>query len=338
MKDGLPPEPAPGPGLHVGDLNVDVLMVLPHWPQPGHEVLLNDLRWSPGGSGANTAMLLARWGLSVRLLARIGKDLWGQVLREHLARLSQLDLHLLQMDPEHPTGMVFVLVDDRGERTFLTQRGANAHLARPPTEHVFHPPPAYLHITGFNALAPRQRSTTEALMAEAEKRGIPIVLDVGAYPARQARRTLLAWLNRVTILSLTLEEARWLLDRAKAPAPVLLEALAARMPVVALRMGRQGAYLAWQDRVYRYPPLPIRAVDTTGAGDAFTAGLILGWRQGLSGEATGWLAHILGALATTVVGAGPHLPGPEDLQAHWHTLAGHLPEPVRLEIEALRAF
>ncbi len=333
MKAGLPPEPAPGPGLHVGDLNVDVLMVLPHWPQPGHEVLLRDLRWAPGGSGANTAMLLARWGHPVRLLARIGKDLWGQALRERLASLSHLDLHWLQTDPEHPTGMVFVLVDVRGERTFLTQRGANAYLEVPSSEALFHPPPAYLHITGFNALAPRQRHTTEALLAEAEYRGIPIVLDVGTYPALQARRVLRSWLHRVTMLSLTLEEARRLLAREDTAPRVLLDTLAAQIPVVALRMGDQGAYLAWRGRVYRYPLLPIRTIDTTGAGDAFTAGLLLGWRWGLSGEATGWLAHLLGALATTVVGAGPHLPGPEALHAHWPALKDHVPEGIRPEVE-----
>lgn len=326
------PPPPTAPGLHVGDLNIDVLLVLPHWPRPGHEVLLRNLHWTPGGSGANTAILLARWGHPVRLVARIGKDLWGQALRERLTHLPRLDMHLLQMDPEHPTGMVFVLVDDRGERTFLTQRGANAFLEVPNPEAFFHPPPAYLHITGFNALAPAQRAATEALMATTWRQGVPIVLDVGTYPAQHARDVLKRWLPQVTMLSLTYQEARELLQRDESP-EVLLETLAEAIPVVALRMGRQGAYLAWQGRVHRYPSLPIRAIDTTGAGDAFTAGLLLGWRRGLSGEATGWLAHLLGALATTVVGAGPSLPGREALQTHWPTLKDYVPQSVRWEMQ-----
>ncbi len=326
----FPPKDAPG--LHAGDLNVDLLLTLPRWPQPGGEVLLQDLRWTPGGSATNTAIVLARWGQPVRLLARIGKDLWGQALWERLHTLPHLDLHLLQKDPEHPTGTVVVLVDPQGERTFLTQRGANAFLTLPHVGDVFHPRPAYLHITGFNALAPRQRSTTEVLMEEAEKRGIPIVLDAGTYPAQQARTILGAWIQRATVLSLNLEEARLLLRAEDASPQALLESLAARVPVVALRMGQEGAYLSWNGAVYRYPSLPVQTVDTTGAGDAFTAGLLLGWRRGLSGEAAGWLAHLLGALATTVVGAGTALPGPEALQAHWPTLENHVPERIRPEI------
>ncbi len=328
----LPPPPPAAPGLHVGDLNVDILLHLPRWPRPGEELHLEGLSWSPGGSATNAAVLMARWGHPTRLVARLGRDRWGHEVKNVLAALPGLDLSGLQEDHEHPTGTVFVLVDPSGERTFLTQRGANAFLKVPHPEAFFHPLPAYLHGTGFNALAPAQRAATEALMTVARRQGVPIVLDVGIYPAQHARDVLKSWLAHVTMLSLTYDEAQELLQKEEAP-EALLETLAETIPVVALRMGRQGAWLAWMGQKVRLPPLPVAPVDTTGAGDAFTAGLLLGWRWGLSGEATGWLAHLLGALATTVVGAGPVLPGPEVLQTHWPALEDHVPKSVRLEMQ-----
>lgn len=320
--------PAYAWGLHVGDLNVDVLLQLPAWPRPGEEVWLRHWHWSPGGSATNAALLLARWGWPTQLLARLGNDLWGQALVARLQAFPHLNLDLLQRDDRLPTGVVFVLVDETGERTFLTQRGANQELEMRSQVLDAVAQGVYLHITGFNALAPRPRETTQALMERARSQGMPVVLDVGTYPAQHAREVLLGWLPQTTVLSLTLTEARLLLNVPGASPDELVARLAQRVPVVALRMGQQGALLAWAGGVQAYPPLPLETVDTTGAGDAFTAGLLLGTRLGLPWEARGWLAHLLGALATTVLGAGPHLPGPEAWERHWPQLQAYLPREV----------
>ncbi len=334
MGTGLPaPPPATRPGLHLGDLNVDVVLSLPAWPSPGEEEHLRAWHWTPGGSAANAAVLLARWGMPVRLLARVGRDLWARALRTRLAAFPQLDLTLLQEDPEHPTGMVFVLVAPDGERAFLTARGANDHLTRPP-QGLGTPAPAYLHVTGFSALAPGPRAVAEALMDAAVHAGLPVVLDIGTFPARTCRAVLTAWLERSTVVSLTRQEARDLLALPEAPDEALLDALQDRVPVVALRLGRQGAWLAWGNQRHRYPTLPVASVDTTGAGDAFTAGLLLGWRLGLSPRTAGWLAHLLGALATTVLGAGTALPGPDALRRAWPRLSPFLDPEDRQALAA----
>ncbi len=316
----------PSSGLHLGDINVDVFLRLPRWPHPGHEVMLEKATWCPGGSATNTALTLARWGQRVRLLARLGRDPWGRALRKRLSTVPFLDLSLLQEDPERPTGTVFVLVDPQGERTFLTHRAANDGLETPNWERAFPSPPPYLHVTGFSGLTPGPRRVVETFLERFPQ--VPLALDVALYPAQHATEVVRLWAQRATLLSLTVEEARLVLKAPHEPPETLLYRLTQWAPIVALRMGREGAWLAWHGEIHHFPPLPIRPQDTTGAGDAFTAGLILGWLQGWEGETTGWLAHLLGALATTVTGAGDALPAPAHvhawLQRHPENIPAHL--------------
>ncbi len=321
------------PGLHVGDINVDVLLQLPTWPHPGHEVMLKGVEWHPGGSATNTALTVARWGFPVRLVARLGQGPWGRILLERLKRIPCLDTTWLQQDPKRSTGTVFVLVDAKGERTFLTHRGANDNLAPPRWENLFTPSPAYVHLTGFSALAPGPRRVAETLLSWAQNRAVAVALDVALYPAQHAASVLRQWARRTTLLSLTVEEARLLLDAPSASPESLLRRLTRWASIVALRMGQQGAWLAWHEETHRFPPLPLSPRDATGAGDAFTAGLLVGWRLGWDGLRSGWLAHLMGALTTTVIGAGDVLPDPDRvrrwMQKHAHLVPTEVLEGIR---------
>ena len=311
-------------GLHLGDATVDLTVRLPRLPQPGEEVMMHGWRAEAGGSAANTAIVVARWGVQARLLARLGQDLWGRFWRQRLDAIPHLDLTFLQTDPERPTGLVLALVDASGERTFVTHRGANIALKPPDLNAFFQPRPAYLHLTGYSALEGPHQATAQRMLAEAQARGVPVVLDVPPLEDEGAARRLRAWLRQVHILSLGVEAARWLFGPS-ASEEALLARLQGQVPIVALRLGPRGAYVAWAGARLRLPGLPMDPVDTTGAGDAFTAGLILGWLWRWPPPRAAWFAHLLGAVATTREGAGPALPGPADLRPWLSRLSAYLP-------------
>ncbi len=331
------------PGLHLGHLNQDQVLHVRRWPAPDHEVRVHAYRLAVGGSAANTAIVVARGHAPVVFVARVGADPIAAWLRAQLASLPGLDLRGLQTDPRHPTGVVTVLVGPQGERGLLTARGANDHL-QPPA--AWPHPVAYLALTSYLADTPTTAQTARAVMARVlAQRPRPVVfLDLNASTPPEAYPEVRAWLTRLRaarplVLTANAAAARRLLAASATASPTtLLRGLQAHAPVVVLKMGAQGAWLGRQGHApYRLPPLPVTVRDTTGAGDAFTAGLILGWRAGWDWPTAGHLAALLGALATTVSGAGLALPGPTQVAAYLQAHPTALPRPVQRTLHAWAA-
>jgi ribokinase len=111
----------------LGDINIDVLMPVPDYPQPGGETLSERVTSSLGGSAANAAIVLARLGAVPRLVARVGQDPWAEMALEAL-RQAGVEVGCVQRDAQALTGMMFTPVTPDGERTMFGQRGANPRL------------------------------------------------------------------------------------------------------------------------------------------------------------------------------------------------------------------
>ncbi|GEM_PF-5594252 len=316
-------------GLHIGHIMLDQRLRLEAWPQPGQEVRICQWERQVGGSATNTAIVVARFLRAARLAACMGDDAAGAWLRERLQQVPGLNLAHLQTAQALPTGRVLVLTTGEGpERTLLTWRGANDALGAPPPAALEAAPPLYVHWTGYAAQPAATAQSLTALLAWAcaHRQVRALFFDLNPYAARAASSVLWRWLeqlaacSKTVVLSANLEAARTLLDAPQAEAQTLLAVLRGYAPVVALKMGPRGAWLATtQGRVF-VPPVAVPAVDATAAGDAFVAGLIIGWRAGWNWAVTGHWAALLGALATTVPAGGLALPGPDAVRAY---LAAH---------------
>jgi sugar/nucleoside kinase (ribokinase family) len=147
----------------------------------------------------------------------------------------------------------------------------------------------------------------------AARAGVAVSLDTALHPAMAAPDMVRALLPRLAVCVLGRREAQALTGRAAPPdaARALLEA---GVEQVGLKLGAEGCLLADPSGRYRLPAYVVNVVDTTGAGDAFSAGLLFGRLRGLSPGATAALANALGALAASVPGAGLALPGLSDAQ------------------------
>jgi ribokinase len=293
--------------LVLGDINVDVLMDVPAYPPPGGEAVTERITTQLGGSAANTAVVLSRLGLEARMLGRVGSDPWGQVALAALVEAG-VGLELVQRDESVATGLMFTAVTPDGERTMFGQRGANPYTDPSAISLDTLSGVDLLYLSGYALLEAPQREAAARVVELACQQGLPVVLDTAYMPALVAPQDIRPYLPHLDACILGLPEAHALLSEAE-PRAAASALLRAGVQLAAVKLGAQGCLLADVATAHLIPAFPVDVVDTTGAGDAFTAGLIFGRLYGLSLPATGTLANALGGLAAAVYGAGTALPG-----------------------------
>jgi ribokinase len=259
-----------------------------------------------GGSAANTALVLARCGVEVGLIARVGRD---ALAAQTLVELSEagVDGRQIQYDPELTSGIMFVAVTPDGERTMLGYRGANVRLdpALIAGEEISRA--RVLHVSGYALLESPQRDAALKAIEIARRSGVRVSLDLGVEAAQnQAERihTLLPGVSWIFPNQMEAESLVGHVDGSRAVRRFLDYGLEA----VVLKLGEMGCVIGSEDGVFAVPAFDVEVRDTTGAGDSFDAGFIAARLNGLSWRASGLLANALGGLAAAVMGAGESLP------------------------------
>jgi ribokinase len=250
----------------------DVVVVLAGEPTPGSDRPAT-IRTGGGGAGANVAVHLARLGTAVVLAGCTGDDAAGRGLAAELAAAG-VALRLRTVAGA-ATGTIVSLVEPGGQRSMLADRGAN--LALRPDDVPAPPPGGHLHLSGYTLLDPGPRGAGLAALAAAVAAGCTISVDP-ASTGPLTRYGVDRWLADTAAATLLLpnaDEAR-LLTGCADPADAA-RALARRHRIVAVSLGADGALWASGALLVHRPALGTDVVDTTGAGDAFAAGLLATW-------------------------------------------------------------
>jgi len=295
----------------IGDINIDVLMSVPSYPPLGGDAMATSLTLRAGGSVANTAIVLAKLGVQARLIGRTGDDRWADMALAPLIEYN-VDVSTVRRDPTESTGLIFIPVTPDGERTMFSYRGANVYLPQHEISPELLRGSRILHVSGYNFLTLPQRASTWRAIELAQEAGIPLSLDVGVEPALRARAEIERLLPYVSILALGMDEARPLFE-TDSPDEAAQRALERGVLAAAVKLGRHGCLLADHSRTFQQPGFPVQVVDTTGAGDAFCAGLLFAYIRRLDLPVAASVANASGALAATVMGGGPALPGRDQL-------------------------
>lgn len=237
-----------------GSINADLVLRVDALPRPGETVAAT--RESHfGGKGANLAIAAAVCGASTRLVGAVGNDTDGASLLENLRRF-EIDLDFIEVLDDAPTGLAAIPVDERGENSVIYAAGANLQL-RPSLER------AREAISGAKVVAAMLEipASTIAVIAEAAwLEHVPFVLNLAPVVALDAKT-----LKRVTTLVVNEHEATALSHVYDSDS--LLE-LGPKNLIVTL--GSSGAAVYAGARRTIIPAPTVTAVDTTGAGDAFT--------------------------------------------------------------------
>ncbi|MEU7783614.1 carbohydrate kinase family protein [Amycolatopsis sp. NPDC049159] len=283
----------------VGDAALDVIArhdkPLPHGGDARAKI-----RFTGGGSGANTALWLRSLGAETTLVARIGNDPGGRLIRAELEAAGVRCA--FAVDDDAPTCCVVVMVDAAGQRSMLADRGANQRFAPEDVTPEALAGASHLHLSGYVLLDPPSRAAGLAALAAAREAGLTTSVDPQAAAHITDPAAFLDDVRGVDLLMPNTEELVALTGSADpAAAKELLDAVGA----VVVTAGLDGA--SWVDGggVTSVPAVEAECLDSTGAGDAFDAGVLTGW---LAGESTvDVLRHgtRLGALAVGKVGPQP---------------------------------
>jgi len=290
----------------VGDANVDLVAPTKSFPSRGEEVLVEKVEMCPGGSAANLSVAVARLGVSAGFIGRVGNDFFEQFLIKQLEK-ENVDISQLQVDDKVGTALLFVIVTENGERTMYTFRGANVLLSLEQVDMDYVRNADILHVSGYTLISDPQRKTALQILDAAKKACVFISFDVGVLAPIKATSHVHSVLPSIDLLFLNELEAVSLMG-IKRPESAAESILSLGPEFVALKLGERGCLVLTKHKRFHSPAFQVDVVDTTGAGDAFDAGFLLGIREGWSLEKTARFANAVGALSVTRVGAWSALP------------------------------
>jgi len=295
--------------LVVGSANVDLVTRVPRCPKPGESLIGRSFATIPGGKGANQAVAAARLGARTYFAGCVGDDSFGALQRQTLAEAG-VDVSHLNVHGHEPTGTAVILVADEGQNSIVVTPSANYGITVSDIEAL---EPLFRDVDALLLQLEIPLDTVEAALDMARDTATLSVLDAG--PAQRVPETLL---EKSDIVSPNETEAEAMtgiavrsLDDARDAAARLV---AAGAKEVVLKLGPRGA-LYMGEEWFHVPAFEVNVVDTTAAGDAFTAALAVCWRTLPHRRDAIRFANAAGALAATVEGAQPSMPTREAIEA-----------------------
>lgn len=291
--------------VDVGSINMDLVVRSPHLPAPGETILGSSFATFPGGKGANQAVAAARLGGQVAMIGRVGADGFGEELLAGMAR-DGIDTRAIQRDPDAPTGVALITVDEKAENTIIVVSGANWHVS--PEEVAAHED----LFDGAAILMLQLETPVEASRKAVElahKHGMKVVLNPA--PARDLDADFLRQIDYLTpnegeLLRLTGES-----DFQAA----IRKACAIGVGALVVTMGEQGALLVDESGQHPVPAFKVIPVDTVAAGDGFVGAFTVALSEGKTAlEAVRW-ACAAAAISVTRKGAQPSLPARAEVES-----------------------
>ena len=265
----------------------------------------------PGGKGANTAVAASRLGADVIFCTRVGDDSYGQQLVEKYKN-EGIDTRFVTLDRGARTGLAVIMVEESGHNRIVVYSGANANLDEDDVDSAF--------TTYPDALVMQLEIDRQAVIAAAslaKKKGTKVFLDAGPatadFPLEQ--------LGRLEVLSPNETETRILTGITPNSSDNCLRACVAlmnRVPCkyVVLKLGDRGCFVYDGTHCHHLAPLDVgEVVDTTAAGDAFTAALAVRYMQNGNDILDACeFANAVGGYVVTKAGAFPSLPTVKELR------------------------
>ncbi|GAA4588854.1 ribokinase [Planotetraspora phitsanulokensis] len=283
-----------------GSANMDLVAYTARAPRRGETVAGRAFATIPGGKGANQATAAARAGADVAFFGAVGDDAFGPVMRRGLESAG-VDVRGLRTVPGS-SGIAQIVVDDDGSNSIIVIPGANGSVTGASAED--------LEVIGrSDALLLQLELPIAAVVATARAARAPVVLTPS--PVRELPRELL---DAVALIVPNEHEARAITGRADPEEA--LDALLERVPEAVVTLGSEGAlYGSRGGERLRVPAVPVRAVDTTAAGDTFVGALCVARAEGRSNAEALRFAATAAALSVQREGASTSMPTRAEIDA-----------------------
>ncbi len=296
--------------LVIGSANTDMVIKTKHFPLPGETILGGKFMMNPGGKGANQAIAAARLGGQITFITKIGNDIFGrQALQQFLKEGVNADYVI--SDPDNPSGVALITVDEKGENTIVVAPGSNGTLSPEDVakaEAVF----AEVEIILMQLEIPM---TTVLFAAEmAARYGKKVILNpapAAPLPDDLYKNLYIITPNRSEAEALTGVSIKDLATAGQAAQKLHQKGISH----VVITLGAEGAFAFNQNVAKLIPATPVVAVDTTAAGDVFNGALAVALSEGLALDAAVELANQAAAISVTRMGAQASAPFRKELQS-----------------------
>ena len=281
----------------------------------------------PGGAPANVAVGVARLGGDSGFIGRVGDDPFGRFMLHTLAQ-EQVDVNYMRLDAAQRTSTVVVDLDSHGERTFTFMVRPSADLFLQPEDLPPFAAGQWLHVCSIALSAEPSRSTTFAAMEAIKRAGGYVSFDPNIrsdlwQDPQDLRDCLDRALALADAIKLSEEELAFISGSDDIVSGIARLNARFQPTLLLVTQGKAGVQAALRGQVSHFPARPVVAVDTTGAGDAFVAGLLAGLAaHGIPDNLAALapdlaLAQTCGALATTAKGAMTALPYQADVNRQY---------------------
>lgn len=301
-----------------GSTNFDIVVKAQRLPREGESMMVSNLKFFPGGKGANQAVGVARLGARTSFIGSVGQDIIGDFLLQGL-RGNGIDTTWVKRDAERSTGCALIMLFPNGNNCITVDPAANFALTPADIER------ARPVIEAADALATVLEIPLEAVEAAlrlARQAGKLTILDAGPpchCPAEILKLADIVSPNETELETLTGETVSGRVSAQQA-AEKLLDL---GVKTVVLKLGSDGSMLVTRQKATHFHAYKVEAVDPTAAGDAFTAALGVQIAAEANLDDAIRYSNVAGALATTRLGAQPSLPTRQEVEEFIARLPGH---------------
>lgn len=293
----------------IGSSNTDMVIKAAHLPAPGETVLGGQFLMNPGGKGANQAVAAARLGGDVVFVARVGDDIFGQEAVQGFKN-EGINTDYIVVDPDNPSGVATITVDEQGENCIAVASGANSALSPADIDR------AAPQIEAASVLLMQLETpvpSVEYAASLGKKAGKTVILNPA--PALTLSDGLLAQLDVITPNETEAEILTGIKVETEDDAEKAARALRDKgVGLVIITLGSRGAFVLSDSFIGLVPAPKVEPVDTTAAGDTFNGALAVGIASGRTSEDAVVFANKAASISVTRLGAQASTPLLEELE------------------------
>ena len=295
--------------LVLGSSNIDLILRIPRFHQPGETIRGDEVVIAFGGKGANQAIAAKRLGGRVGFVTKLGEDHYGATYRWYLSK-NGLNGRCLLMDKELPTGMAFIELIPKGENRIIVSPGANGSLSEKDLERLVN---LWKGVNVFVAQLEIPLPTVKLGLQTAKSQGALTLLNPSPpVPLPSHILSLVDFLILNAWEGQSLSKMKMKRERDLRKMAQKLLNMGAKNVVITL--GANGLFFRSRDEEIRMKAFRVKVVDSTAAGDAFMGGFACGLAEGKTIQEVLEFASAAGSLATTKLGAQPSLPFRKELE------------------------
>jgi ribokinase len=287
----------------IGSSNTDMVVKSKKIPSPGETIIGGTFLMNPGGKGANQAVAAARLDGNVTFVTKTGNDLFGEQVK-HIFDFEKIVTRYIVNDPKNPSGVALIMVDQNGENCIVVAPGSNGTMsAYDIADAVYGNDPSDVFLLQLEIPV----STVEFVAQKVFGRGNRVILNPA--PAKQLSDDLLSCLYLITPNESEAEILTGIKVTDASSAEISAGKLLAKgVKNVVITLGAAGAFLASEKATKLIPVVPVRALDTTAAGDVFNGAVAVALSEGKDLEEAVVFANKAASISVTRMGAQASAP------------------------------